>query len=75
MKFISFFFYSLKGEKRKFIKNNPALKAKLPKNHKPEKNSVHIFTPEEIKCIFNRFKNSHTIYYSFLTAHYIELIG
>lgn len=56
-----------------FIKDNPALKVKLPKYDRPEKDPVHIFTPEEIERIFNRFRNSHTIYYSFLTAYYTGL--
>ena len=56
-----------------FIKDNPALKVKLPKYDRPEKDPVHIFTPEEIDRIFNRFRNSHTIYYSFLTAYYTGL--
>ena len=53
-----------------FIKINPALKVKIPKYDVPQADPAHIFTPEEIEIIFNRFRNSHTIYYSFLTAYY-----
>lgn len=56
-----------------FIKVNPALKVKLPKYDTPEKDPAHIFTPEEIEIIFNRFRNSHTVYYAFLTAYYTGL--
>ena len=56
-----------------FIKINPALKVKLPKYDVPQTDPAHIFTPEEIELIFNRFRNSHTIYYAFLTAYYTGL--
>lgn len=50
-----------------FIKINPALKVKIPKYDVPQADPAHIFTPEEIEIIFNRFRNSHTIYYAYLT--------
>lgn len=56
-----------------FIKINPALKVKIPKYDTPQDDPAHIFTPEEIEIIFNRFRNSHTIYYAFLTAYYTGL--
>ncbi len=56
-----------------FIKYNPALKVKIPKYDIPESDPVHIFTPEEIKIIFDRFKNSRCIYMAFLTAYYTGL--
>lgn len=56
-----------------FIKINPALKVKLPKYDGPQEDPAHIFTPEEIEIIFNRFRNSHTVYYAFLTAYYTGL--
>lgn len=56
-----------------FIKINPALKVKIPKYDVPQADPAHIFTPEEIEIIFNRFRNSHTIYYAFLTAYYTGL--
>ena len=56
-----------------FIKNNPALKVKLPKYDVAPEDPAHIFTPEEIQRIFNRFRNSHTVYYAFLTAYYTGL--
>ena len=56
-----------------FIKINPALKVKIPKYDVPQDDPAHIFTPEEIEVIFNRFRNSHTIYYAFLTAYYTGL--
>ena len=56
-----------------FIKINPALKVKIPKYDAPQTDPAHIFTPEEIELIFNRFRNSHTIYYAFLTAYYTGL--
>lgn len=56
-----------------FIPNNPALKVKLPRYDIPPNDPAHIFTPEEIEIIFNRFRNSHTVYYAFLTAYYTGL--
>jgi len=56
-----------------FLKNNPALKVKLPKYDVAPEDPAHIFTPEEIQRIFNRFRNSHTVYYAFLTAYYTGL--
>ena len=56
-----------------FIKYNPALKIRLPRYDVPDSDPAHIFTPEEISMIFERFKNSHCIYYAFLTAYYTGL--
>ena len=56
-----------------FIKYNPALKVKIPKYDIPEEEPAHIFTKDEIDKIFNRFANSHCIYYAFLTAYYTGL--
>lgn len=56
-----------------FIKINPALKIKVPKYEGKDTDPAHIFTPEEIEMIFNRFRNSHCIYYAFLTAYYTGL--
>lgn len=56
-----------------FIKINPATKVKLPKYDTPQSDPAHIFTPKEIEIIFNRFRNSHTVYYAFLTAYYTGL--
>ena len=56
-----------------FIKHNPALKIRLPRYDGHDEDPAHIFTPEEIEMIFNRFKNSHCIYYAFLTAYYTGL--
>lgn len=56
-----------------FIKYNPALKVKIPKYDIPECDPAHIFTPEEINIIFNRFRNSKCIYMAFLTAYYTGL--
>lgn len=52
-----------------FIKENPALKVKLPKYDIPPDDPAHIFTNEEINMILNRFKNNHCVYYAFLTAY------
>ena len=35
---------------------------------------AHIFTPEEIEIIFNRFRNSHIIYYAFLTHIILDYV-
>ena len=56
-----------------FVKENPALKVKLPKYDIPDEDPVHIFTKEEVEMILNRFKNNHAIYYAFLTAYYTGL--
>lgn len=56
-----------------FIKINPALKVKIPKYDTRPDDPAHIFTPKEIEIIFNRFRNSHTVYYAFLTAYYTGL--
>lgn len=57
-----------------FVKINPALKVRLPKYDKQEKDSVHIFTKEEVNIILERFKNRNDcVYYAFLTAYYTGL--
>ena len=52
-----------------FIKENPALKVKMPKYDVPDDDPAHIFTNEEINMILNRFKNNHAMYYAVLTAY------
>lgn len=56
-----------------FIKENPAIKVRLPKYDVPEEDPAHIFSKKEIDMILERFKNSHCIYYAFLTAYYTGL--
>lgn len=56
-----------------FVKENPALKVRLPKYDIPDEDPAHIFTKEEVEIILNRFKNNHAIYYAFLTAYYTGL--
>lgn len=56
-----------------FVKENPALKVRLPKYDVPDKDPAHIFTKKEIDMILERFKNSHCVYYAFLTAYYTGL--
>ena len=56
-----------------FVKENPALKVKLPKYDVPDPDPAHIFTKEEIDMILNRFKKNHAFYYAALTAYYTGL--
>lgn len=56
-----------------FVKENPALKVRLPKYDIPESDPAHIFTKEEITMILDRFKNNHAFYYAALTAYYTGL--
>ena len=56
-----------------FVKENPALKVRLPKYDIPDTDPVHIFTKEEVEMILNRFKKNHCVYYAFLTAYYTGL--
>ena len=56
-----------------FVKENPALKVKLPKYDIPDSDPAHIFTKEEINMILNRFENNHAFYYAALTAYYTGL--
>ena len=58
-----------------FIKENPALKAKIPKYDVPEEDPAHIFTKEEVDTILNRFTKNHCVYYAFLTAYHTGLRG
>ena len=56
-----------------FVKENPALKVRLPKYDIPDEDPAHIFTKEEINMILDRFKNNHAFYYAALTAYYTGL--
>lgn len=56
-----------------FVKENPAIKVRLPKYDTPEKDPAYIFTKEEIQMLLERFKNNHCVYYAFLTAYYTGL--
>ena len=56
-----------------FIKNNPAIKVRLPSYDIPDSDPVHIFTKEEVDMILKRFEKSHCVYYAFLTAYYTGL--
>lgn len=56
-----------------FIKENPALKVKLPKYDIPDSDPAHIFTKEEINMILERFSRNHAAYYAMLTAYYTGL--
>lgn len=53
-----------------YINTNPAKNVHRPRLDKIESDPAHIFTQEEIERILNRFKGTHSIYYSFLTAYY-----
>ena len=53
-----------------FIKENPALKVKLPRYDIPDSDPAHIFSKEEIKIILERFKKNHCVYYaSYITCY------
>lgn len=56
-----------------FIKENPALKVKLPRYDIPDSDPAHIFTKEEVNMILERFENNHAFYYAVLTAYYTGL--
>lgn len=56
-----------------FVKENPALKVRLPKYDIPDEDPAHIFTKEEIEMILERFQKNHCVYYAFLTAYYTGL--
>lgn len=56
-----------------FVKENPALKVKLPKYDMQDSDPAHIFTKEEVITILDRFKKNHCVYYAFLTAYYTGL--
>lgn len=53
-----------------YIPDNPAERVHIPKYDVVTGDPAHIFTQEEIERILERFKDSHSIYYSFLTAYY-----
>ena len=56
-----------------FVKENPALKVRLPRYDIQESDPAHIFTKEEINMILERFENNHAFYYAALTAYYTGL--
>ena len=56
-----------------FVKENPAIKVRLPKYDITDADPAHIFTKEEIDMILNRFKKNHAFYYAVLTAYYTGL--
>ncbi len=53
-----------------YIGDNPAERVHIPKYDIVTGDPAHIFTQEEIERILDRFKDTHSIYYSFLTAYY-----
>ena len=53
-----------------YINSNPAEHVHAPRIDKINNDPAHIFTQEEIERILDRFKGTHSIYYSFLTAYY-----
>ncbi len=53
-----------------YINTNPAEHVHAPRIDKINNDPAHIFTQEEIERILERFKGTHSIYYSFLTAYY-----
>lgn len=52
---------------------NPAAKVHVPKYDTAPTDPAHIFTNEEVETILNRFKSSHSIYYSIMLAYYTGL--
>ncbi len=53
-----------------YINTDPAEHVHAPRINTINKDPAHIFTQKEIEKILNRFKDTHSIYYSFLTAYY-----
>ena len=53
-----------------YLDIDPAEHVHNPKYESITTDPAHIFTQEEIEKILNRFKDTHSIYYSFLTAYY-----
>ena len=53
-----------------YIPDNPAERVHIPKYDVVTGDPAHIFTQEEVERILERFKDTHSIYYSFLTAYY-----
>lgn len=53
-----------------YINTNPSEHVHTPRMDKINNDPAYIFTPEEIEKILDRFKGTHSIYYSFLTAYY-----
>ena len=53
-----------------YINTDPAEHVHTPRIDKIDTDPAHIFTQEEIERILERFKGTHSIYYSFLTAYY-----
>jgi len=56
-----------------FVKENPAIKVRIPRYDIPEEDPAHIFSKEEIQMILERFENNHAFYYAILTAYYTGL--
>lgn len=56
-----------------FVKENPAIKVRIPRYDVPEEDPAHIFSKEEIQMILERFENNHAFYYAILTAYYTGL--
>ncbi|MDO5569798.1 MAG: site-specific integrase [bacterium] len=52
------------------IKYNPAVTLRLPKIEKEKEDIKHLYTPEEINYILNRFKDNDTFTCAFLTSCY-----
>lgn len=52
---------------------NPASKVHVPKYDSAPSDPAHIFTNDEVETILNRFKSSHSIYYSIMLAYYTGL--
>lgn len=53
-----------------YINTNPAEQVHTPRMETIGKDPAHILTEEEVERILDRFKDTHSIYYSFLTAYY-----
>ena len=55
-----------------YINSDPAENVHAPRYETIDKDPAHIFTQEEVKRILERFRESHSIYYSLLTAYYCK---
>lgn len=53
-----------------YINFDPAEHVHIPRLDRINKDPAHIFTKEEVERILDRFKDTHSIYYAFLTAYY-----
>ena len=56
-----------------YINSDPAENVHAPRYETIDKDPAHIFTQEEVERILERFRESHSIYYSLLTAYYTGL--